>query len=77
MARSGSDISAIFASTALSWSAFFPRGPRPAAAFSSWARSFIAPRSSSVNPSYFLSVAAVLSAGFCVSFIANFLPCES
>jgi hypothetical protein len=30
-----------------------------------------------VNPSYFLPDAAVLLAGFCVSFIANFLPCES
>ena len=46
MARSGSGSSAIFASTALSSSAAFPRGPRRAAAFSSLARSFIAPRSS-------------------------------
>jgi hypothetical protein len=40
MVRSGSDISAIFASTSLSL----------ASAFSSWARAFIAARSSSVNP---------------------------
>src|SRR6266516_6587959 len=77
MARSGSGISAILASTALSPSALSARGPRRAAAFSSWARSFIAPRSSSVNPSNFLSIAVVLLADFCVSFIAGFLPCES
>jgi hypothetical protein len=53
-ARSDSVISAIFASTSLSASAF------RAAAFSSLARSFIAPRSSSVNPSYFLSFVARL-----------------
>src|SRR5574341_2204700 len=47
MARSGSDISAIFASTALSPSTWSPRGPLRACAFSSWARSFIAARSSS------------------------------
>jgi hypothetical protein len=73
MVRSGSTISAIFASTASSPSAFFPR----AAAFSSWARSFIAPRSSSVNPSNFWPVVAVLSPDFCLSFIANCLPCRS
>src|ERR687885_376204 len=50
MARSGSGISAIFASTSLSPSALSARGPRRAAAFSSWARSRIAARSSSVNP---------------------------
>ena len=43
IARSGSGISAIFASTSLSPSASL------AAAFSSWARSFIAARSSAVN----------------------------
>src|SRR5438270_8958096 len=48
MVRSGSGIAAIFASTALS----------PSAPFSSWMRSFIAPRSSSVNPLNFLLVAA-------------------
>ena len=72
MARSGSGISAIFASTALSPSALPARGPRRAAAFSSWARSFIAARSSSVNPSNVLSIAVVLLADFCVSFIAGF-----
>jgi hypothetical protein len=69
-------ISAIFASTALSPSALSARGPRRAAAFSSLARSFIAPRSSSENPSDVLSVAVALLAGFCVSFNAGFLPCE-
>src|SRR4030042_1324493 len=66
MARSGSGISAIFASTALSPSALslFAR----AAAFSSWARSFIAARSSSVNPLDFLLIAVVLLGDFCVSF---------
>ncbi len=61
MARSGPCISAIFASTALSPSAFF----------SSWARSFIAARSSSVNP--LDALPAVLLADFCVPFIAGFL----
>jgi hypothetical protein len=73
MARSGSGISAIFASTSLSPSGLPARGTRRAAAFSSRARSFIAARSSSVNPSYVLS----LVAGFCVSFIERFLPGES
>src|SRR3990172_5645806 len=57
MARSGSFIAAIAASTALSPSAF-----------SSWARAFIAARSSSVNPLDFLLIAVVLLADFCVSF---------
>src|SRR4249919_1878032 len=64
MARSGSGISAIFASTAVSPSSLAARGPRRAAAFSSWARSFIAPRSSSVNPPDLLPVAVVLLADF-------------
>src|SRR5437763_12503848 len=66
MARSGSRIAAIFASTSLSPSALslFAR----AAAFSSWLRSFIAARSSSVNPLDFLLIAVVLLADFCVSF---------
>src|SRR5215204_7280247 len=38
MARSGSGISAIFASTSLSPPALSARGPRLASAFSSWAR---------------------------------------
>jgi len=48
MARSGSGISAIFASTARSPSALFFSAR--ASAFSSRARSLIAARSSSVNP---------------------------
>ena len=39
-----------------------------ASAFSSWARAFIAARSSSVNPLDFLLIAVVLLADFCVSF---------
>src|SRR5438445_5009911 len=73
MARSGSVISAIFASTALSPSALPPRGPGRAAVFSSWARSFIAARSSSVNPLNVLPIAVVLLADFCVAFFAGFL----
>src|SRR5947208_2669812 len=68
MARSGSRISAIFASTALSPSALSARGPRSADAFRSWRYSFIAVRSSSVNPLNFLLVAVALLADFCVSF---------
>src|SRR5438874_9843968 len=59
MARSGSRISAIFASTALS--------PFALSAFNSWTRSFIAARSSSVNPLNFLPIAVALLADFCVS----------
>ena len=44
------------------------RGPRRASAFSSWARSFIAARSSSVNPLDFLRIAVALLADFCVPF---------
>src|SRR5512135_1352763 len=65
MERSGSDISAILASTSLSPSALFLVAR--ASAFSSWARVLIAPRSSSVNPLTFLSTAVVLLADFCVS----------
>src|SRR5438067_7800125 len=68
MARSGSAISAIFASRALSPSAFSARGPRCADAFISWTYSFIAARSSSVNPLNFLLVAVVLLADLRVSF---------
>ena len=51
------------------------RGPRRAAVFSSWACSFIAARSSAVNPSDdFLPAAAVPLADFCVSFMAASLP---
>src|SRR5215218_3128656 len=73
MARSDSGISAIFASTSLSPSALPARGPRRASAFSSWARSFIAARSSSVNPLDFLSIAVVLLADFCMAFFAGLL----
>src|SRR5712692_202048 len=62
--RSGSGISAIFASTALS--------PSALSAFSSWTRSFIAPCSSSVNPLNFLLIAVVLLADFCVPFCTGF-----
>src|SRR5437867_5646768 len=68
MARSGSRISAIFARTALSPSALSARGPRPADPFRSWRYSFIAARSSSVNPLTFLLVGVVLWADFCLSF---------
>src|SRR6266705_644700 len=68
MARSGAGISAIFASTSLSPSTLSARGPRRASAFSSWARSFIAARSSSVNPVNFLLTALLLLADFWVSF---------
>src|SRR5262245_24415435 len=72
MARSGSCIAASFASTSLSPSALSARGPRRAAAFSSWARSLIAARSSSVNPLDALPV--VLLVGFCVPFASASLP---
>src|SRR5437879_7937963 len=68
MARSGSRISALVASTALSPSALSARGPRPADAFRSWRYSFIAARSSSVNAVNFLLLAVVLLADFCGSF---------
>jgi hypothetical protein len=70
--RFRSGISAIVASTALSPSALPARGPRRASAFSSWARSFIAARSSSVNPLDVLLVAVVLLADFCVPCFAGF-----
>src|SRR5438034_6530426 len=74
-ARSGSGISAIFSSTSASPSALAARGPRRAAVFSSWAWSFIAARSSAVNPpDDFLRAAAVPPADFCVSFMAVSLP---
>src|SRR5260370_4569665 len=76
MARSDSGISAIFASTALSPSPLSARAARRADAFSSWWRSFIAARSSSVHPSDVLAI-AVLLADFCGSFIAGFLSARS
>src|SRR6266702_5757688 len=72
MARSDFGISAIFASTSLSPSALPARGPRRAAAFSSWARSLIAARSSPVNPLDAVPVVLLL-ADFCVAFFAGFL----
>src|SRR5881397_806675 len=74
MARSGFGISAIFASTSRSASACFARGPRRASAFSSWARSFIAARSSSVNPLTALPVTVALLADFCVSVFGPIEP---
>src|SRR6516165_636575 len=75
--RSGSVISAIFASRSLSPSALFAPRPRRAAAFRSWAWSFIAARSSAVNPGDVLLFAVVLLADFCVSFIGRFLRYET
>ena len=68
MARSGSGISAIFASSALSPSAL------RASAFSSWARSLIAARSSAVNPLDLVPLAPVPVAGFCVTFFELIVP---
>jgi hypothetical protein len=73
--RSGSGSSAILASTARSASAF-PFLAR-ASAFSSWARSFIAARSSSEKPADVVPVAVVRLADLWVSVIAGFLPCQS
>ena len=67
MARSGSGISAIFASRSLSPSAFFLFAR--ASAFSSLARSLIAACSSAVNPLDFLLIAVVLLADFRVSLL--------
>ncbi len=69
-ARSGFAIAAICASTALSPSALSTRGPRRPSAFSSWSRSRIATRSSSVNPWDVLPIALVLLADFRVPFFA-------
>src|SRR5213592_1105190 len=66
MVRSGSRISAIFASTALS--------PSLLPAFISWTRSLIAPRSSSVNA---LLVAVVLLADCLVLFCVGFIEFDS
>src|SRR5437879_2748822 len=65
MVRSGSRISAIFASTAPS--------PSALSTLSSWMRSLIAPCSSSVNPLNFFLVAAVVLAVFCLPFCAGFI----
>jgi hypothetical protein len=69
MARSWSGISAIFASTSLSPSALVAREPRRAADFTSWARSLIAARSSSVN-----RLGAFLSAMFATSLQRELRP---
>src|SRR2546425_384226 len=70
MVRSGSCISAIFASTAPS--------PSPLSALSSWIRSLIAPCSSSVNPLNFLLIGAVLLADFRLPFSSGFMKfCSS
>src|SRR5205807_6682616 len=69
IARSDFGISAIFASKSLSPSALLAREPQRAAAFSSWERSFIAARSSSVNPSDRRLIAVVRLADFCVFFV--------
>src|SRR3989304_446575 len=69
MARSGSGISAILASTALS--------PSALSAFSSWALSFIAARSSSVHPLDLVPVAVVLLADFSMPFLAGFMVTPS
>src|SRR2546430_11506296 len=66
MLRSGSRISAIFASTTSS--------PSPLPALISWTRSLIAPRSSSLNA---LPVEVLLLADFCVPFCAGFMEFDS
>src|SRR5205085_1646786 len=71
IARSGSFIAAIAASTWRSPSALFL--PARSSAISSRARAFIAARSSSVNRLAFLLVAVVLLADFFVPFLAGFL----
>src|SRR6476661_2842686 len=71
MERSGSGISAIFASTSLSPSALSLAAR--ASAFISRARSFIAARSSSVNPLAFPVAAVLLLVGFSVFFVAPWL----
>src|SRR5918992_815947 len=71
IARSGPCISAIFASTSRSPSSLFLLAR--ASAFNSRARSFIAARSSSVNPLDVLPVAVVLLGDFCAVFFAGFL----
>src|SRR5262249_49997122 len=68
MARSGSVISAIFASRSRPPPARSGRELRCASAFSSWTCSFIAARSSSVNPFRGLSAAVVRLPDSCVPF---------
>src|SRR6187455_861450 len=71
MARSDPFIAAIAASRSRSPSARFLLAR--ASAFSSWARAFIAARSSAVNPLDVLVLAVVLFADFCVLFVTGFL----
>src|SRR5688500_3253081 len=68
MARSGSGIAAIAASTALSPAAL--SAPRRASVFSARSHSFIAARSSYVNPSAFLRGALELLVACFVAFLA-------
>ncbi len=68
MARSGAGISAILASRS------FNAASLSEAAFSSFARSFIAAFSSAVNPEDDVSGAAVRLAGFFVSVMAGIPP---
>src|SRR5512132_3332568 len=70
MARSGSFIAAIAASRSRSPSSLFLLAR--ASAFRSWARAFIAARSSAVNPLDVLVRAVALFADFCVTFVAGF-----
>src|SRR5215472_1616342 len=76
-ARSGADISAIFASTSLSASASVGRAPRRRAVVISFARSFIAARSSAVNPSALPLRAAPPRADGRFSVIARLLAYKS
>jgi hypothetical protein len=73
MARSGCGSAAIFASTALSPSAWAARRSRRASAFNSWRRSLIATRSSSVNPARSCPVVVVLLGNLRVPFFAGFI----
>jgi len=74
MARSGSGISAILARTSLSPPFLSARRPRRASACNSWARSFIAARSSSLNPSGLLLTAVVLLVDFVLLWAHRNLP---
>src|SRR5207237_9366218 len=71
--RSGCGSAATFASTALSPSPLSARRPQRASAFSSWTRSLIATRSSSVNPFDFFPVAVVFLGDLCAPFFAGFI----
>src|SRR4029453_5860174 len=75
MTRSDPFIAAIAASRSRSPSALFLLAR--ASAFSSWARAFIAARSSAVNPLDVVLRAVALFADFCVSFVAGFFSAIS